>query len=202
MSTLSSRIVMAMVRAIDRVTRASWAMREDRTPSPNCPRYAPGVVMMIFPRNTARENFATLYFRSPRGIMTGSSGIGVADAMNKAGKAHFPIFVFRASKRLLRSSPSRPPRKYVTKYCTSLAEAEPMATSRPNMSGLVSTNSAAFMAMKRFEGPANGIRFRTKEKKRTLSSSMPDTNVSSACFLTGIYGGDSNKPLVDSDGLV
>lgn len=111
MSILSSRIVIPMVRAIDRAIRASWGMNENRAPSPNCPRYAPGVVMRIFPRNTARENFAALYFMSPSGIMTGSSGTGVADAMNRARKAHFPIFAPRALRRLLRSWLRWPPTK-------------------------------------------------------------------------------------------
>ena len=67
--------------------------------------------MEIFPRNIARQNFAGLYFMSPSGIMTGSSGTGVAEAMKSARKAHFPTFAFTFSRRFLRFSLRWPPMK-------------------------------------------------------------------------------------------
>jgi hypothetical protein len=36
--------------------------------------------------------------------------------------------------------------------------------------------------MKRFEGPANGMRFKTKDQNRTPKSSRPDANPFLPCF--------------------
>lgn len=114
MSIFSSMMVMMMVKIIE-MARVSWVVSGDRAFWPSCPRLAPSVVIKIFPRNIAKQNFAGLYFMSPRGIMTGSSGIGVADAMNRARKAHFPTFRFTSLRRSLRFSLRRPPAKKVTR---------------------------------------------------------------------------------------
>jgi hypothetical protein len=56
-----------------------------------------------------------------------------------------------------------------------LAEADPMATNNPIVNGsMLVILSAIFDAMKRFEGPANGIMFRRKEVKRIPRISNTD----------------------------
>ena len=45
------------------------------------PRKAPMIVIDNLPRKKAVKNFVILYFIKPRGITTGSSGIGVAAAI-------------------------------------------------------------------------------------------------------------------------
>lgn len=108
-------IVMAMVRVAEMIARASWVKSDENVLSPTCPRYAPSIVIEIFPRNIARQNLTGLYFMSPSGIMTGSSGTGVAATRSRARKAHFFTFRPVVFRRSLRFSLRKPPRKKVTR---------------------------------------------------------------------------------------
>ena len=58
------------------------------------------------------------------------------------------------------------------------ANAAPIATRKPIATKVVGSvelrTNAAFEAIKRFEGPANGIKFNPKEVSRTNISSMID----------------------------
>lgn len=58
----------------------------------------------------------------------------------------------------------------------SLAETEPKATRKPMVNGSVSTANAAVEAIRRFDGPANGMRFRAKEVSRTPKRSAMGAN--------------------------
>ena len=69
-----------------------------------------------------------------------------------------------------------------------LANAEPSATRRPTMMRLIGSvapiRRALFEAMKRFEGPAKGIRLNPKEKSRTVNSSTKDANLIPSGFVS------------------
>ena len=54
-----------------------------------CPRKVPATETIILPEKYAEKNFIGLYFANPRGITTGSSGIGHMAAKNGAT---IPIF--------------------------------------------------------------------------------------------------------------
>ena len=56
------------------------------------------------------------------------------------------------------------------------AEAEPKATSKPIVTGSASTIKAEFEAIRRFDGPAKGMRFKTNEVSRIPRSSYKATN--------------------------
>lgn len=70
-----------MVRAMLSAIMASGLSHSEKVFLLHAPRSAPGMVMVSLPRKNAVKNFAGLYLRSPRGITTGSSGIGVAAAV-------------------------------------------------------------------------------------------------------------------------
>lgn len=57
------------------------------------------------------------------------------------------------------------------------AAAEPKATRNPIVKGSESMSKAALDAMRRFDGPAKGMRFRIKEEARRLRSSYHIANL-------------------------
>lgn len=77
------------------------------------------------------------------------------------------------------------------------AEAAPKATSKPIVNGSTCEFIAIVDAISRFDGPANGIKFRKKELDAMLKMSTKDANISSApgCpfQLTLSYGSYSYK---------
>ena len=64
------------------------------------------MVMRSLPEKKAMKSFAGLYLRRPSGIITGSSGMGVAAATKRARNAHFLSFCPAASRRFRRFSPT------------------------------------------------------------------------------------------------
>ena len=79
-STLNITIVMTTVRAKDRAIISRGLNSPEKLASTQLPRNAPATVMVILPRKYERKNFGGLYFMSPNGMTTGSSGMGVAAA--------------------------------------------------------------------------------------------------------------------------
>jgi len=79
-STLRSIIVITIVRTMLSTIMASGLSHSEKVFFVQLPSSAPGIDMVSFPRKKAVKNLAGLYFRSPRGMTTGSSGMGVAAA--------------------------------------------------------------------------------------------------------------------------
>jgi hypothetical protein len=68
-----------------------------------------------------------------------------------------------------------------------LAVAAPNATKRPMLTGSALVSSAALEAIRRLDGPANGIRFRPNEVNKIVRSSMSEAKCvepALACFET------------------
>lgn len=88
-----------IVRIIDNMTIAVGLSHSEKKPAAMLPKNAPAMVMVSFPKKYDVKNFGMLYFIRPRGMTTGSSGIGEAAATNSNRKAHRLTFAASASKR-------------------------------------------------------------------------------------------------------
>ena len=69
---------MMIVRAIEMATISIGFNKPEKLASTQLPRNAPATVIVILPKKYDRKNFGGLYFISPNGMTTGSSGMGVA----------------------------------------------------------------------------------------------------------------------------
>ena len=86
-STLNIITVIIIVSAIEIATISNGFSKLEKFASTQLPRKTPASVIVIFPRKYDVKNLVGLYFKSPRGITMGSSGIGVAAARYRRRKA-------------------------------------------------------------------------------------------------------------------
>ncbi len=91
--------VMAIVRIIESIIMASGLSHSEKVFLVQAAKNAPGTVIESFPRKKAEKNLTGLYFISPKGITTGSSGIGEAAATKRRRGAHRLVFCASASSR-------------------------------------------------------------------------------------------------------